>query len=136
MSRLAGLAVRRGRPDIEVTATYKLAALLAGMALAWLLWTALGYLWGGALLAAGVAVLAPLCGYAALQWTELAREVREDAVLFLKLQGRPDVRMRFARMRRELAATFRRLERRWEEGELPSSPDGGNVSAPGDRGRE
>ena len=134
--RLAGLAVRRGRPDIEVTATYKLVALLAGMALAWVLWAGLGYLWGGALLAAVVAVLAPLCGYAALQWTELAREVREDTVLFLKLQGRPDVRMRFARMRRDLAVTFRRLERRWEGGELPTSPDGGNVSAPAGRERK
>ena len=73
--------------------------------------------------------MAPLCGYVAILWAELAGEVREDTVLFLKLQGRPDVRMRFARMRRELAESFRRLERRWE-GELPSAEDAGDVSVP------
>ena len=129
VTRLAGFAVRRVRPDSEVTATYKLVALLGGVAAAWVLWAFLGYVAGGHVVALGAAVVAPLCGYVAIQWVELAREVKEDTVLFLKLQGRPDVRIRFARMRRELAETFRRLERRWE-GELPYSEDGGNVSAP------
>ena len=129
VTRLASFSVRRLRPDSEVTATYKLVALLGGVVAAWALWAFLGYVMGGALHAAGAAVVAPLCGYVAIQWVELAREVKEDTVLFLKLQGRPDVRMRFARMRRELAETFRRLERSWEE-ELPSPEDGGNVSAP------
>ena len=133
--RLAGLVVRGIGPDVEVTATYKLLAHLAGVVLAWALWAVLGYLLGGTLVAIGVAVLAPLCGYAALQWVELAREVREDTALFLRLQGRPDVRRRFARMRRELAATFRRLEQRWEARELPSSRDDGNVSEPEGTGR-
>ena len=128
--RLAGLIVRRTRPDIEVAATYKLVALLGGAVLAWVLWALLGYVLGGTLFAVGAAVLAPLCGYAALLWVELAREVREDTALFLKLQGRPDVRRRFARMRADLVATFRRLEQHWEEKELPSSRDDGNVSAP------
>ena len=129
VTRLAGLAVRRLRPDSEVTATYKLVALLGGVAAAWVLWAFLGYVAGGAFGALGAAVLAPLCGYVAIQWVELAKEVKNDTVLFLKLQGRPDVRVRFARMRRELAETFQRLERRWEE-ELPSPEDGGNVSVP------
>lgn len=129
VTRLAGLVVRRMRPGSEVTATYKLAALLAGVVGAWVLWGGLGFVVGGALFAAGAAVVAPLCGYAAILWAELAREVREDTVLFLKLQGRPDLRMRFARMRRELAESFRRLERRWEGG-LPSAEDAGDVSAP------
>lgn len=128
--RLAGLIVRVTRPDIEVTATHKLLALIGGVLLASVFWVGLAYVLAGTLVAIGVAIMAPLCGYAALQWVELAREVREDAALFLKLQGRPDVRMRFARMRRELAHAFRRLERRWEEKELPSSRDGGNVSGP------
>lgn len=127
---LAGLVVRVTRPDVEVTATHKLLALIGAVALAWVFWVGLAYVTAGTFAAIGVAVLAPLSGYAALQWVELAREVREDTALFLKLQGRPDVRMRFARMRRDLADTFRRLEKRWEE-ELPSSRDGGNVSAPG-----
>ena len=128
--RLAGLVVRLTRPDIEVTATHKLLALIGGVVLAWVFWVGLGYVLAGTLFATGVAVLAPLCGYATLQWVELGREVREDAGLFLRLQGRPDVRVRFARMRREIAETFRRLEKRWEE-ELPSSRDDGNVSTPG-----
>ena len=129
--RLAGLVVRLTRPAIEVAATHKLLALIAGVVLAWAFWVGLAYVLAGTLVAFGVSVLAPLCGYAALQWVELAREVGEDTSLFLKLQGRPDVRMRFAQMRRELAEIFRRLEKRWEE-ELPSSRDRGNVSAPGD----
>ncbi|MXW18067.1 MAG: hypothetical protein F4X60_14560 [Gemmatimonadetes bacterium] len=128
--RLAGLVVRLTRPAIEVTATHKLLALIGGVVLAWAFWTGLGYVMAGTLFAVVTAVLAPLCGYAALQWVELAREVREDTALFLRLQGRPDVRVRFARMRREIAETFRQLEKRWEE-ELPSTRDDGNVSAPG-----
>lgn len=131
--RLAGLVVRLTRPSVEVTATRKLLALFAGVVLAWVFWVGSAYALAGTLVAVGVALLAPPCGYAALQWVELAREVREDTAVFLRLQGRPDVRMRFARMRRELAEIFRRLEKRWEE-ELPSSRDHGNVSAPEDEG--
>lgn len=129
VARLAGFAVRHMRPHPEVAATYKLVALFGGGAAAWVLWVLLGHLAGGPFAALAALVVAPLCGYLAIQWVELAREVREDTVLFLRLQGRPDVRMRFARMRRELARIFRQLERRWEEGELPGSEDGGNVSA-------
>ena len=129
VSRLAGFAVRRLRPYSEVTATYKLVALLGGVVAAWVLWAFVGYVAGGGWAALGTALVAPLCGYVAILWMELAREVNEDTVLFLKLQGRPDVRIRFARMRRELVKTFRRLERRWE-GESPYSEDGGSVSAP------
>ena len=129
VARLAGFAVRRLRPGFEVTATYKLVALLGGVAAAWALWAFAGYVIGGAWTALGTALGAPLCGYVAILWMELAREVNEDTVLFLRLQGRPDVRMRFARMRRELAETFRRLEGRWE-GELPYTEDRRNVSAP------
>ncbi|MDE0082241.1 MAG: 1-acyl-sn-glycerol-3-phosphate acyltransferase [Gammaproteobacteria bacterium] len=134
--RLAGLVVRRTRPDIEVAATHKLLALIGGVVLAWVFWVGLAYVLAGTVVAAVGAVLAPLCGYAALQWVELARELKEDTTLFLKLQGRPDVRLRFARMRRELAETFRWLEKRWEDEELQSSPDGGNVAAPGMRAEE
>ena len=71
----------------------------------------------------------PRCaGYVAMLWVELATEVKEDTILFLKLQGRPDVRMRFARMRRELVETFRRLEKRWQA-ESADSVDGGDVPA-------
>ncbi len=140
--RIAGLVVRRLPLDIEVTATYKLLAHVTGALLVCALCAVLGHVLGGTLVAVWAAVLAPLCGYAALLWVELAREVREDAVLFFKLQGRPDVRMRFARSRVELAATFRHLERRWKEErrkggrwteehwreELPSSADDGNMS--------
>lgn len=129
VTRLAGLAVRRLRPHSEIAATYKLAALLGGVVAVWVLCAFLGYVAGGPLAALAGSVVAPLCGYLAILWLELAKEVREDTVLFVRLQGRPDVRMRFARMRRELARIFRQLERRWE-GELPASEEGGNVSAP------
>ena len=138
VTRLAGFVVRRLRPDSEVRATYKLAALLGGVAAAWMLWAFLGYVLGGPVLALGVAAAAPPCGYVAIRWVELAREVKEDTVLFLKLQGRPDLRMRFARLRGELAEAFRRLEQCWEAG-APGSPDpdaGTSGLAEGGRGVE
>ena len=121
--RLPAIVVARAKPDFEVEATYKLTVLLFGGALAWSLWVAAVYLAGGTAAAAAAALAVPVCGYAAVQWFELAREVREDAALFLRLQGRPDVRRQFARLRRELVATFQQVERR-----LPSAPDHGNVS--------
>ena len=136
VTHLAGFVVRRLRPDSYVRATHKLVALLGGVTLAWAFWVFLGYVVGGPLAALGVAVVAPLCGYVALQWLELAGEVKEDTLLFLRLQGRPDVRMRFTRMRRELVDIFRRLERRWQ-GESPRSAaaDSGSISAPEGPGR-
>ena len=131
VTRLPGIVVRRTRPEFEVTATYKLLALFTGVIAAWILWVVLAYVAGGTIFAFAAAVLAPLCGYLAIQWMELAKEVREDTMLFLRLQGRPDVRKRFARMRSELTQTFRRLEKRWEEGQLPSSRDRDNVSGSG-----
>ena len=129
VTQLTGVAVRSLRPDYEVRATFKLAGLLGGVVAAWVLWVVLGYAAGGPIAALGAAVVAPLCGYVAIVWGELAREVKEDTILFLKLQGRPDVRMRFARMRRELVGTFRRLEKR-RQGESSPSVDGGSASAP------
>ena len=120
VTQLTGVVVRSLRPDYEVRATFKLATLLGGVVAAWVLWVVLGYAAGGPFAALGAAVVAPLCGYVAILWVELAREVKEDTVLFLKLQGRPDVRMRFARMRRELVETFRRLEKRWQGESFPS----------------
>lgn len=125
VTRLSDWVVKRSDPEFEVRATYKLAALLFGGALAWGAWVALAYVAGGAAAAAVVAGAVPVCGYAALQWLDLAKVVREDAALFLRLRGRPDVRERFARARFELARTFRRLEKR-----LPSARDQGNVRAP------
>lgn len=129
VTQLTGVVVRSLRPDYEVRATFKLATLLGGVVAAWVLWVVLGYAAGGPFAALGAAVVAPLCGYVAIQWVELATEVKEDTILFLKLQGRPDVRMRFARMRRELVETFRRLEKRWQV-ESSHSVDGGDVPAP------
>ena len=115
VARLAGFVVRRAKPELEVTATIKLVALLGGTSAAWVLWLALGYVVGGVPVAVGAAVLAPVCGFVALLWLELAREVREDTAVFLRLRGRPDLRERFAELRSELAETIRRLEKRWME---------------------
>lgn len=159
VTRLPGFVVRRVRPEFEVTATVKLMTLLVGAFAAWILWVLLGYLAGGVSVAAGAAVLAPVCGFVAMLWVELAREVREDTALFLRLQGRPDLRERLAKLRSRLALTFRRLEKRWmeerrfgarvagewrerplgdrpigegsAEAELPSSRIGDNMSHPG-----
>lgn len=131
LARVPGLVVRRVRPELEVTATIKLLTLLTGVATAWVLWVVAGYLAGGPPLALAAAALAPLCGYLTIRWTELAQEVREDTSLFLRLQGRPDLRGRIAELRRQLTRTFRRLERRWMEEELPASEIGDNVSASG-----
>ena len=115
VTRLPGFVVRRVRPEFEVTATIKLLTLLAGVSAVWILWVFLGYLVGGTPVALAAALLAPVSGFGAMLWVELAREVVEDTSLFLRLQGRPDLRRRFARMRSELTATFRRLEKRWTE---------------------
>ncbi len=128
---LAGAAARRARPRFEVLATYKLVALLAGAICAWVFWTGVGYVAGGVRAAAIVAALAPASGYLTLLWVELAKEVREDTALFLRLQGRPDVRRRFARLRKELTQRFARLERRWADPSLRTRRDRGNVSGPG-----
>ena len=146
VTRLPRFAVRRLRPEFEVTATIKLLALLAGVLAAWILLVGLGFLVGGTPVALGAALLAPVCGFVAMLWVELAREVREDTSLFLRLQGRPDLRRHFAQLRSELTKTFRRLEKRWMEerrgggvqaegdppsdGALPSSPIGDNASGP------
>ena len=115
VTRFSGFVVRRVRPEFEVTATIKLLTLLAAVSTAWVLWVFMGYLAGGTPVALAAALLVPICGFVAMFWVELAREVAEDTSLFLRLQGRPDLRRRFARMRSELTATFRRLEKRWLE---------------------
>ena len=122
VARLPGFVVRRVKPQFEVTATIKLATLLGGTFAAWILWLVLGYLAGGMSVAAVAAVLAPVCGFVAMLWVELAREVREDAALFLRLLGRPDLRKRFAELRSELTETFRQLEKRWMEERQVSAP--------------
>ena len=134
VSRLPGFVVRRTRPDDEITATHKLATLITGVVAACALWILLGYAAGGLRLAITAAVLAPLSGFAAIHWVELAREVREDVSLFLRIQGRPDLRRRFARLRSELAKAFESLERRVKDEELPFRADGDNVSAGGGAG--
>ena len=96
VARLPGFVVRRVKPQLEVTATVKLATLLAGTLAAWILWLVLGYVAGGVTVAAVAAVLAPVCGFVTVRWVELAREVREDTALFLRLHGRPDLREHFA----------------------------------------
>lgn len=119
--RLPGFVVRLVKPELEVTATVKLGTLLAGTCAAWILGPVLGYLVGGWTVAAVAAVVPPACGFVAMLWMELAREVREDTAVFLRLQGRPDRREQFARLRSELTETLRQLEQRWmEERQEPS----------------
>lgn len=115
VARLPGLVVWRVKPQVEITATVKLAVLLGGAFAAWILWLVLGYLAGGVALAVVAAVLAPACGFVTMLWVELALEVREDTALFLRLRGRPDLREHFAELRSELTETFRRLEKQWME---------------------
>lgn len=133
VSRFPGFVVRRTRPDYEITATHKLLALMSGVVAAWALWVLVGYAIGGLWLALTATALAPVSGYTTLRWVEIANEVREDASLFLRLQGRPDLRRRFARLRSELARMFDLLERRREE-ELHRQSGGDNVSADGGKG--
>jgi len=113
--RLPGFVVKRAKPELEVTATIKLATILAGAFTAWILGLVLGYLAGGLPVAAVAAVLPPACGFVAMLWMELAREVREDTAVFLRLRGRPDLREHFAELRSELTETFRKLEEQWME---------------------
>ncbi len=128
---LAGMAASRARPQSEVLATYKLVALAAGVTMAWVFWTGLSYVLSGVAVAVVIAVLAPLIGYLTVRWMELAKEVREDTSLFLRLQGRPDVRRRFARLRWQLTQDFAGLDKRWRRGPLRPKENHGNASEPG-----
>lgn len=123
VARLPGLVVGRVKPELEVTATVKLATLLGGTFAAWILWLVLGYLAGGVTVAALAAVLAPVSGFVAMRWVELAQEVREDTALFLRLLGRPELREQFAELRVELTETFRQLEKQWMEERQPGAPE-------------
>ena len=134
VARFPGFVVRRTGPDYEITATHKLLALMSGVVAAWTLWIVAGYAIGGLWLALTAAALAPVSGYTTLRWVEIANEVREDASLFLRLQGRPDLRRRFARLRTELARIFDQVEERRREEELHRQSGGDNVSAGGGRG--
>lgn len=125
VTRLPGFVVRRVNPQLEVTATVKLATLLGGTFAAWMLWLALGYVAGGVTVAAMAAVLAPVSGFVAVRWVELAHEVREDTALFLRLRGRPDLREHFAELRSELTETFRQLEEQWMEERQERTPKHG-----------
>lgn len=129
VARFPGFVVRRTRPDCEITATHKLLALMTGVIAAWALWILAGYAIGGLWPALTAAALAPVSGYTTLRWVELANEVREDASLFLRIQGRPDLRRRFAVLRSELARAFDLLEQRRKKDELPSDSPG---SEPGE----
>ena len=120
------LLVRAVSPEFEATATYKVVGLMFGGVGLLALWLTLAWSLGGGVAVLLTALLGPLCGYVAIHWLELAGEVREDAALFLRLQGRPDVRDRFARQRNELMAAFKRVEER-----LISRAGDGNVHPPG-----
>ncbi len=66
-----------------------------------------------------------------MKWLEVLGEFREDVALFLKLQGRPDVRNRLATQRQDLVQAFRVVEDR-----LISPAGLDNVSVdPNDAGR-
>lgn len=123
------VVIKLMRPTFETRAISKLIALFLGAVFAWAAWTVAGYALGGAVAAFSVAALAPLCGYVAMRWKEVAEEMREDALLFVRLQGRPDVRRRFARLRAEITTAFRRLEEKWKQHEAQAS------SLPEERGR-
>ena len=132
VARFPGFVVRRTSPDYEITATHKLLALMTGVAAAWALWILTGYAIGGLWGAIAGGALAPVSGYTTLRWVELANEVREDTSLFLRLQGRPDLRRHVALLRSELARTFDLLERRRrEDEELPRRGEGDNMSTGG-----
>ncbi len=129
---LPPLALRLLGPEFEVRATIKLITLFLGAIFAWVAWTVGAYAWSGWWAAAAMAALAPACGYAALRWIELAEEVREDVALFLRLQGRPEVRRRFARLRSELAVAFRRMEERWRRRQSSEAAGAGSGEAAGE----
>ena len=116
-TRLPGLVIRRRRPELELTATMALAALMAGSALAWLAWTVAAYLAAGPGVALGAALLAPLLGLVAIRWRDLARELRDDAVLIFRLWRHPVQRRRVALLRSGIVGAIGRLERLWQREE-------------------
>ena len=124
VAMVARIVVSSATPDYERMATFKLLGALLGVSALWAGWILIGYWRGGTWLALVVAFLAPVLGLVGLRWLEVAQEFREDALLFVRLQGRPDVRRRFAQQRRELVEAFQRVE-----DQLPSFQDHDNVGA-------
>lgn len=134
VARFPAFVVRRTGPDYEITATHKLIALMTGVTAAWALWILTGYAIGGLWGAITAGALAPVSGYTTLRWVELANEVRQDTSLFLRLQGRPDLRRHFAVLRSELARAFDLLEERRRKHELHADARDDNVSVGGGSG--
>ena len=99
---LTALAVRLGRPEPDVEATYKLTAgvllyPLAWMAEGWAAWR----LGGGAALALFIAALAP-SGFFALGWSERLGRVARDSRAWLHFLGDRDLHRHLAERRRAI----------------------------------
>ncbi len=99
---LTALVVRIGRPEVDVEATYKLAAGLVLYPLLWVVegWTA-WRLGGGTLCAAFVAGLVP-SGFFALAWSERLGRVVRDARAWMRLLAGGDVARHLAERRRAI----------------------------------
>jgi glycerol-3-phosphate O-acyltransferase / dihydroxyacetone phosphate acyltransferase len=100
------VTLRVARPEYEAIATYKLATGCATVPLTIAVATVAGALLGGWRGALAAALLAPLCGLAAIGWHDRWQQVREDARLFFRVLFRTDHRQRLARDRAALVAEF------------------------------
>ena len=103
------LTLRLVRPGYEAVATYKLATAFIAVPLTMLVVIVAGTLLDGARGALLAALIAPLCGFAALAWRDRWSRFREDAQLFLRVLSRRDHQQRLARDRAAIAAEFDEL---------------------------
>ena len=122
---LTALAVRLGRPEPDVEATYKLTAgvllyPLAWMAEGWAAWR----LGGGAALALFIAALAP-SGFFALGWSERLGRVARDSRAWLYFLGDRDLHRHLAERRRAIMRELGELFDLVPASVLASAPERG-----------
>ena len=122
---LTALAVRLGRPEPDVEATYKLTAgvllyPLAWMAEGWAAWR----LGGGAALALFIAALAP-SGFFALGWSERLGRVARDSRAWLYFLGDRDLHRHLAERRRAIMRELGELFDLVPASVLSSAPERG-----------
>lgn len=101
--------VALARPPHDGIATWKLSVAILAFPLMWIAWSVLAWRAGGAALAIAAATVLPALGVFAVVWFDRWREVREDALLWIRVGRRRDLLQRLAEERRILAAEIDQL---------------------------
>ena len=97
----------------DEVATWKLVPSVLAYPAMFAVWLVLAWRAGGPAAALVAAVALPLLGAIAVAWRERIRDAAEDARLFFRSAGRPELVARLAKERGSLVAEFDRLAERF-----------------------